>query len=215
MLNPNRYSSLWTQFLDRLNREALADEGFCGYLPSAVLDSGWLGQPPATEEELAQLEKRIGVQLPPSYRSFLATSNGWLHPGPFIYGNVYRLLPASRVGWFRDLHADWIEACNEGRADAVAQFGDVPPAADEDYFVYGPKQNCHNFPEKDWTDSLAISDEEENAIYLLNPNVVTAEGEWEAWFFASWMAGADRYRSFWELMHTELESSLKRRDKVR
>jgi hypothetical protein len=29
---------------------------------------------------------------------------------------------------------------------------------------------------------------------------IYASGEWEAWYFAPWMPGANRYRSFWDLM---------------
>lgn len=43
----------------------------------------------------------------------------------------------------------------------------------------------------------------DSAIYLLNPRVVTAEGEWEAWFLATWLPGAARYRSFWDMMQAE------------
>ncbi|MEV4569458.1 hypothetical protein AB0K12_37330 [Nonomuraea sp. NPDC049419] len=38
---------------------------------------------------------------------------------------------------------------------------------------------------------------------LLNPRVRTAEGEWEAWFHAPWLPGANRYRTFLELMEDE------------
>lgn len=40
-------------------------------------------------------------------------------------------------------------------------------------------------------------------VYLLNPRVVTPDGEWEAWYFAHWLPGAVRYRSFWDLMNDE------------
>jgi cell wall assembly regulator SMI1 len=33
-------------------------------------------QPPASEAEIAALEARLGTNLPPSYRAFLAISNG-------------------------------------------------------------------------------------------------------------------------------------------
>ena len=46
----------------------------------------------------------------------------------------------------------------------------------------------------------------DSAIYLLNPKVVTPDGEWEAWFFANWLPGAARYRSFVELMQAEYRS---------
>lgn len=43
------------------------------------------------------------------------------------------------------------------------------------------------------------------AILLLNPQVITSEGEWEAWFFSNWGPGADRYPSFWELMQEQYD----------
>ena len=46
-------------------------------------------------------------------------------------------------------------------------------------------------------------------MYLLNPMVVTPEGEWEAWMFAHWLPGARRYRSFWELMGGEYRMFLR------
>jgi hypothetical protein len=44
-----------------------------------------------------------------------------------------------------------------------------------------------------------------DGVLLLNPEVVSDDGEWEAWFFAAWLPGATRYRSFWDLMHGERE----------
>ena len=38
-----------------------------------------------------------------------------------------------------------------------------------------------------------------DAIFLLNPLVVSAAGEWQAWDFANWHPGAFRYPSLWEL----------------
>jgi hypothetical protein len=44
---------------------------------------------------------------------------------------------------------------------------------------------------------------EDSAVCLLNPQAITRDGEWEAWFFANWLPGARRYRSFEELMRAE------------
>ena len=37
-------------------------------------------------------------------------------------------------------------------------------------------------------------------ILLINPARINAEGEWEAWDFATWYPGAYRYRSFDDLV---------------
>jgi hypothetical protein len=60
--------------------------------------------------------------------------------------------------------------------------------------------------------ALEISDRGDSSIYLLNPNIVTADGEWEAWFFGDWLPGADRYHSFIDLMQAEYETFLELRD---
>jgi hypothetical protein len=44
---------------------------------------------------------------------------------------------------------------------------------------------------------------------LLNPEIVTPEGEWETWFFANWLPGATRYRSFAEWLADERRTCAK------
>ncbi|AXG77477.1 SMI1/KNR4 family protein [Streptomyces paludis] len=44
----------------------------------------WLGFPAAGEERIGALEARLGVPLPPTYRSFLATTDGWRPAGSRI-----------------------------------------------------------------------------------------------------------------------------------
>jgi hypothetical protein len=55
---------------------------------------------------------------------------------------------------------------------------------------------------EDLTDALAISPFDTD-VYLLNPKVVTADGEWEALDFNPGGAACDHYSSFWELMQAE------------
>jgi hypothetical protein len=37
---------------------------------------------------------------------------------------------------------------------------------------------------------------------------VAKDGEWEAWFFANWLPGATRYRSFQGMMEPEYQNFL-------
>lgn len=71
---------------------------------------------------------------------------------------------------------------------------------DDEYLVYGDEQVSAAFRRAYLQTALEISLEQDGAILLLNPRVVTDDGEWEAWFFADWNPGARRYRSFQELM---------------
>ncbi|MBY0231388.1 MAG: SMI1/KNR4 family protein [Gemmataceae bacterium] len=194
----------WKPFLDRFSHEILKDEKARARLPAEAVESGWLGFPPASDEEIKALEDRLATHLPHSCRSFLVTTDGWRTAGAFIYD----LLPASRPCWFRERHQDWIDAWNEG----AATVGEPLPVSDEEYFVCGPEQDCCKFRDEYWQASLAISGVGDSAICLLDPLVRTAEGEWEAWFFANWYPGAARCRSFREMMEAALATFVRLRD---
>ncbi|WP_405866165.1 SMI1/KNR4 family protein [Streptomyces sp. NBC_00005] len=43
-----------------------------------------LGFPPASEERILAVEERLGHRLAPSYRTFLAVSDGWRNAGGFV-----------------------------------------------------------------------------------------------------------------------------------
>jgi hypothetical protein len=183
----------WDGFLRRWSKEIIATGKYNHMLPSEVVASGWLGYPGATEDHLQEAESRLGVPLPSTYRQFLATTNGWRMTGTFIY----RLWSTEEIDWFRVRNQDWIDAYTED---------DTDPIPDSQYFVYGEGQDPIHIRTEYLPTMLEISDTGQEAIYLLNPNIVTPEGEWEAWFFTNWLPGAERYRSFWEMMQAEYES---------
>jgi hypothetical protein len=147
---------------------------------AARISTGWLGEPGLEETELAALETRLGVALPPSYRSFLAASNGFLFPGLIIP----RLLTGGEVAWYRAVDPE-----------TVAIWGSTAEPGS---------------PESQLGDCLAISEREliGTAILLLNPLVRDAGGEWEALYLAHWIPGANRYRSFQELLEQERQTFL-------
>ena len=107
----------WLPLLQRWSSEWLASgDDALTTLPDEIRASGYLGFEPATEAELVACEERLGTPLPPSYRSFLATSNGWTLTSPFIY----RLWSTREVDWFRVRNQQWIDAY----ADAGAPEGE-------------------------------------------------------------------------------------------
>ena len=186
----------WRPFLETWSRE-LIEAGAYPDLPPEVVESGWLGFPGATEEQLNVVEARVGVRLPPSYREFLTVSNGWRQTG----NSIWRIWSTEEVDWFRVRNAEWIDAY-------VNPFGglDAPPLTDEEYLVYDDTQDPVRFRVEYLESALEISETGDSAIYLLNPNVVTPDGEWEAWLFANWLPGANRHRSFAELIEAEYQS---------
>jgi hypothetical protein len=186
----------WRQFLETWNSE-LIQAGAYADLPPEVVDSGWLGFPGATDEQLSVVEARLGVELPWSYREFLTASNGWRRTGT----SIWRVWSTEEIDWFRVRNAEWIDAY-------VNPFGGHGEwsLTDEEYLVYDETQDSVRFRVEYLESALEVSDIGDSAIYLLNPKVVTPDGEWEAWFFANWLPGAIRYRSFAELMEAEYHS---------
>ena len=152
-------------------------------LTPEIIASGWLGAPGAGDAELAALEARLGTTLPPSYRSFLQISNGFIQPNVL----VPRLLSSGEVDWFRVRHQDTIEAWSFGASGGTGE-----PEYPGSFEQYLPT-------------ALQVSAVEHagSAVYLLNPRVVDADGEWEAFYFAHWVPGVDRYPSFRALMEAE------------
>jgi hypothetical protein len=74
---------------------------------------------------------------------------------------------------------------------------------DELYFVYGLEQDSIHYRGEYVPDTL-LAGYWDDGVALLNPHVSTAEGEWEAWYLAPWLPGANRYRSFWDLAMDQL-----------
>jgi len=186
----------WRPFLETWSRE-LIEAGAASDLPTEVVDSGWLGFPGATDEQLSLAEGRLGTELPPSYREFLAVSNGWRLTGNFIW----RMWSTEEIDWFRVRNAEWVDAY----VDPVSGLGELS-LTDEEYLVYGEMQDSVRFRVEYLESALEVSDIGDSAIFLLNPKVVTPDGEWEAWFFGNWLPGANRYRSFAALMEAEYQS---------
>lgn len=190
----------WRPFLEAFSQDLLADDGIRASVPYTVQRTGWMGFDGATTQQLSELEARLGKRLPPSYRAFLTTSNGWRQSGSF----VYRLYSTDEVDWFRVRNRQWIDAFTLGGLATVLD----PSVPDAEYFVYGDKQDPARGRWEYLEDALEISPEGDSAIFLLNPRVVSSDGEWEAWFFANWLTGATRYRSFEEMMLAERQSQV-------
>src|SRR5579871_5153053 len=87
----------WGPVLSLLNSLVLSSGQLKGDLTTEMLSTRWCGALPATAEEIAAAEKRLGVMLPPSYRAFLSATNGW----PLFDSLVERLLPVEQIEWLR------------------------------------------------------------------------------------------------------------------
>jgi len=185
----------WPDLMMRMNNVILSSDISDG-LSSDLVNKGWLGYPGATEDEIRLLEQRLNVNLPPSYRKFLSFSNGW--QGKLSW-QIDDLLPANKVDWFSILHENWLKVFSDPALLAIED----ELITDEFYFEdLGDFGDAASTRHRYLKNCLAISGRGDGAILLLNPAIVFEHGEWEAWFFANWLPGAQRYRSFWDLMQS-------------
>jgi hypothetical protein len=191
----------WMGLLRRWNQELLECAEITQMLPANVIESSWLGYPPASEDEISQLEDRLGANLPSSYRAFFKVTNGWRVTGFF----VGKLWSTHEVEWLHTRHQDLIDNWLVGEQS----LGGPLPVPNDKYFVYGDEQEPYHFRLEYLQTTLDVSEIRGTNMYLLNPHVKTLEGEWEAWFFAHWLPGARRYTSFWDLMQAEYERLLR------
>ncbi|MFC4563807.1 SMI1/KNR4 family protein [Nocardiopsis mangrovi] len=140
---------------------------FLGVDFAAVTCEG-CGHEPATHEQVDEAERRLEPRtpLPPSYRAFLTTTNGWDELGNWCG----RALPAQEIQWAADLH---------------------PYLADlyEDDEEYGPLLAA----------ALTVNDGED--LWLLDPREVDADGEWAAYVFKPKYGDFDKAGSFSDLWH--------------
>ncbi|OLT29666.1 hypothetical protein BJF79_40725 [Actinomadura sp. CNU-125] len=115
----------WRPWLKRWSEEWIAahDPEHDRPLDPEVVRDGWLGREPAAPSEIAALEERLGLPLPPSLRGFLETTNGWRDAGPFIY----RLGGTAEIGFLRDMRPTLIEAYDESYDDCPDMENDVSP----------------------------------------------------------------------------------------
>ncbi|MEV4397392.1 SMI1/KNR4 family protein [Nonomuraea sp. NPDC049607] len=154
----------------------------------------WLGTAPASEAEILLHEERLGLSLPPSYREFLLVTNGW----DVESFTSLHILPIAEAGWLRDVDPHLAHTWGPPSDSPV------PELPDDYSFDYDAPQDPQYFEVGDFLPhTLRVSEDIEGLVYLLNPYVVTAGGEWEAWELdTSGLLGATRFRSFWHLMET-------------
>ncbi|MEU9714318.1 SMI1/KNR4 family protein [Streptomyces sp. NPDC047976] len=172
---------------------------------------GWLGFDPAPPERIAALEARLGVPLPPSYRSFLEVTDGWRWAGEF----VELLAPAAEVGPLRErtgylyeMLAEWEqEDLDEDADEDEDEDTDEDGGGDED----GDSEDGDSEDEEEepyesarWGRAVQISLEGDQTWLILDPGDVDADGEWAAYRFSSWSgSGPERHDSFAGLMYAE------------
>ncbi|SMD25828.1 SMI1 / KNR4 family (SUKH-1) [Kibdelosporangium aridum] len=177
----------WREWLARWSDEWVRSAEPAELDPEVQRDR-WLGFAPASEEAVAAAEARLGYTLPPSYREFLLTTDGWRNAGMF----VWRMRDTSNLGWLRDIEPFWEESWEDADDDLDDDFDEDlgDESADED----SPSDNK-------FSRGLLISLQADAGILFLDPGDVDENGEWAAYSLFSWRAAPPtRFPSFTALM---------------
>ncbi|WP_432041806.1 SMI1/KNR4 family protein [Streptomyces cadmiisoli] len=158
----------WPEFLGRWQEEWVPREDEGG--DQTVVS---LGRPGADEAEIAAAEERLERRLPPSYRRFLAASDGW-HVDETA--GVYQLGGAADIDWFRDPY-DMTALYEESLADSPRE---------EDILLAGM-----------WQRALQLETDSDMSYALLDPGDSGQDGEWALYVFRAWSGELPvRYPSF-------------------
>ena len=183
--------------LDKVNQLHRSIDEIEGRTPRAAYLS--VDREGSREEDVAALERRLGVRLPFSYRLFLLQVNGCERLG-LAHGGLWRV---EQLKWFREDNQAWIDAYMKDDGDEVSA---------DDHLVYGSGQFSYQFRRAYLPELLQIGEVFDGSVHLLNPCVKeAASGEWEAWDFANWYPGAYRIRTFLDMVEekaSQLESQL-------
>ncbi|WP_329376648.1 SMI1/KNR4 family protein [Streptomyces sp. NBC_01351] len=130
-------------------------------------------RPGAGEAAIAAAEERLGRRLPPSYREFLAVSDGWYVDET---AGVYQLGGAADIDWFRDPY-DMTPLYEESLDDA---------SREEDVLLAGM-----------WRRALRLETDSDMSHALLDPGDSDQDGEWALYLYKGWSGELPRrYPSF-------------------
>ncbi|MEU3661767.1 SMI1/KNR4 family protein [Streptomyces sp. NPDC032940] len=165
----------WHRFLRRWQDEWIPDEDDLEDMEEGgvtVADLA-LAAPPATPEEIAAAEERLGTRLPPSYRGFLEASNGWRVDGT---ASIYQLGGAHEIGWFGDPF-DMAEIYRQSLTER---------STEQEVTLAGM-----------WERALQLETDSDMSYALLDPGDTDEDGEWALYVYKGWSGEfPDRYPSF-------------------
>ena len=117
----------WKEFLNNVSITLLESEDLNHEYKETP--EKWLGFEPAPETEIIKTEQRLNITLPPSYKEFLRTSNGFKQ----LSCGVWNIFPANSIKWLRefdnhfvDVYKDLHETFNPSDEEAIKRVINYP-----------------------------------------------------------------------------------------
>jgi cell wall assembly regulator SMI1 len=186
-------------FLDNSTADIERRVGW-GEVNQEAVENKWIGYPPAREQEINAKEEQLGTKLPPSYKQFLLSSNGFRNVSPFL-NNLFSL---EQVDWARNIEEQWwLDMYANSKSEI----------SDKDYFDYSDEQDTVLCRDEYLPESLKVSEWYDGMCIFLNP-IVRHGKEWEVLEYATWYPGTKRYRSFEEFLIKTHELNIKLRSHI-
>jgi cell wall assembly regulator SMI1 len=148
--------------------------------------------------EIEEWERRLGRQLPPSYRKFLSIHDGWevYKDGWTLMGAADETFAAARVDAALTLeeYADaWTQTYGEATHEAIARYEahDSSAICTSSHVIYAANK-------------IAVGTDFNGGVVLLNPTVRDSAGEFEAVRFKARWGAIGRHASFYALLQADL-----------
>jgi hypothetical protein len=123
----------------------------------------WLGNAPASSNDIEALEEKLQISLPADYKEFLLVADGFTTPNENVEPSFEKV---NNVGFLKDVDPELIEAW----------------ISNDELLDVGIKL----------ARSIVVGGINEEQYFLLVPPLYGYE-DWEYWKFASWIPGADPY----------------------
>ena len=174
----------WKELLEKISQEAIRVQGEESY-DAQVYQTGWIGYKGATNAEIKNAEKKLGITLPEDYKAFLETTNGLLP----LSSTHSPLLPVADIDYLKNA---------------------LEPFLFDILLDYYTEEEEEAYKEKLSNTILISGYPDEQQLWLVPEN--KEKTSWQTWFFAHWVPGTHLYPGFRAYMEAQLELLLKRLD---
>ncbi|WP_233098813.1 SMI1/KNR4 family protein [Aureibaculum flavum] len=109
------------------------------YFTSEQIKNNWIGNLPATEREIKEIESKLGVELPIDYKNFLLISNGYPTYNDAVEPSFEKI---SQIQYLKDLYPEiieiWRNTGNEDVSKELAKSIIIAGKQEEQWFLLIP-----------------------------------------------------------------------------
>jgi len=139
------------------------------------LKSKWIGNPPATIEEILETENRLGIELPKDYKEMLMISNGFPTSTNSVEPTFQQV---NKIDYYRNYEWNCIEHWTN-----IEDLNEIGEELERSIMIAG------------------IEDEQQ--FLIIPPH--TRNENWKYWKFANWIPGEEQYDDLKQYLERVIE----------